>query len=324
VKAAALIAAPVAVLLGLMLGVVVLLGSGETASGLPACASVPPVSPSGINLDRQQRSVAATVISVGRQLKVPSRGWVVALSAGMQESGLRPLAYGDRDSLGVFQQRTAWGSVVDRMDPRTSAVMFFTGGHAGQPGLLDIDGWASMSLTQAAQAVQVSAYAGAYAKWEPLAVRLVEELAGVDASCQKSTTWVFPLGDAEYAATAGFGDCGAHWSHCHTGQDFAAPTGTPVVAAGDGVATFAGWDGAYGNAVHLRHSDGTATWYAHLSRLETHTRLSVQAGQLIGLVGSTGNSTGPHLHFEVRTGASRTTSGTPIDPLRWLQAHRTN
>jgi murein DD-endopeptidase MepM/ murein hydrolase activator NlpD len=135
---------------------------------------------------------------------------------------------------------------------------------------------------------------------------------------------VFPLGDAEYVTTAGFGDCGAHWGQCHTGQDFAAPTGTPVVAAGDGVATFAGWAGAYGNAVHLLHADGTATWYAHLSRLEAHTRLSVQAGQLIGLVGSTGNSTGPHLHFEVRTGATRTTGGTPIDPLRWLQAHRIN
>jgi murein DD-endopeptidase MepM/ murein hydrolase activator NlpD len=324
VKAAALIAAPVAALLGLMLGVVVLLGSGETASGLPACVPVPPVSPTGIDLDRQQRTVAATVIAVGRHLEVPTRGWAVALAAGLQESALRPLRYGDRDSLGVFQQRTAWGTVADRMDPRTSAVMFYTGSHARQPGLLDIPGWAGMSITQAAQAVQVSAYPEAYAKWEPLAVQLVEELAGVDASCAKSTTWVFPLGDAEYVATAGFGDCGAHWGHCHTGQDLAAPTGTPVVAAGDGAVTFAGWDGAYGNAVHLLHPDGTATWYAHLSRLETPTRLSVQAGQLIGLVGSTGNSTGPHLHLEVRTGATRTTSGTPIDPLRWLQAHRTN
>jgi hypothetical protein len=188
VKGAALIAAPVAGLLALMLGVVVMLGSSQSASGLPTCVPLPKIPSGDIGLDREQRSVAATVVSVGKELKVPSRGWVVALAAGMQESGLRALPYGDRDSLGVFQQRTGWGPVDERMDPRTAAVMFYTGGHAGQPGLLDIPGWTSMSVTQAAQAVQVSAYPDAYAKWEPLAVQLVEELAGVDASCEKSTT----------------------------------------------------------------------------------------------------------------------------------------
>jgi len=322
VKGAALIAAPVVALLALVLGVVVILGSDESASGPAACVPTPAMESSDVRLDHEQMTVTATVIAAGKELAVPSRGWVVALAAGMQESGLRALPYGDRDSLGVFQQRTGWGSVDDRMDPRAAAVMFFTGGHAGQPGLLDIQGWEAMSVTAAAQAVQVSAYTDAYAKWEPLAVQLVEDLVGVDASCQETGTWVFPLGNTEYVTTAAFGDCGAHWAECHTGQDFAAPTGTPVVAAGSGVVTFAGWDGPYGNAIHILHSDGTSTWYAHLSRLETHERLSVKAGQLIGLVGSTGNATGPHLHFEVSTGASRSTDGTPIDPLRWLQAHR--
>jgi len=324
VKAAALLFAPVAIVLALVFAVVVILDPVEQAAGLPSCVPAPAVASSEVRLDAQQRSVAQTVIEVGRELRVPPRGLVVALAAGMQESGLRPLAYGDRDSLGVFQQRAAWGSTEERMSPRSSAEMFFTGGRGGQPGLLDITGWSSLSVTQAAQAVQVSAYPDAYAKWEPLAVQLVEKLANVAAGCNETGTWVFPLGPMWYIATAGFGDCGSHWANCHTGQDYAAPTGTPVVAVGDGVITFAGWDGAYGNAVHILHSGGAATWYAHLSQIQSRPNHRVQAGQVIGLVGSTGNATGPHLHFEVRVRASRTTSGVPIDPIRWLRSHRNN
>ena len=91
------------------------------------------------------------------------------------------------------------------------------------------------------------------------------------------------------------------------------------MAAGSGVVTYAGWDGAYGYVVRLLHADGVATWYAHLSRIDTATGAHVNAGDVIGLVGSTGNTTGPHLHLEVRVGASQTTSGTPIDPLTWLR-----
>jgi len=122
-------------------------------------------------------------------------------------------------------------------------------------------------------------------------------------------------------ATAGFGDCGSHWASCHTGQDFAAPTGTPVLAAGSGAVIFAGNAGSYGRSVRILHADGTATWYAHLSQIRAFPPLPVRPGQLIGLVGSTGNSTGPHLHLEVRLRASRTTNGTPIDPLPWLSSH---
>jgi murein DD-endopeptidase MepM/ murein hydrolase activator NlpD len=260
-------------------------------------------------------------MDVARELRIEPRGWVVALAAGMQESGLRPLPYGDRDSLGVFQQRTAWGTVSQRMNPRSAARMFFTGGHGGQRGLLDIPGWERMSVTRAVQAVQVSAYPDAYAKWESLAVAIVEELADVDASCQPAGEWVFPLANARYVLTAGFGECGDHWSACHTGQDFAVPTGTPVVTAGGGTVVFAGWAGAYGKTVRVLHPDGVATWYCHLTRIEARRGASVGAGDLVGLSGSTGNSTGPHLHLEIRTGASATSSGAPVDPLPWLRAH---
>lgn len=324
-KALAILGVPLAAVLSLILTVVVVLApnsSGPTLAGVTAeCLPTVPAPVNGIHLDDQQERVVRTIIAVGQDLGVSPRGWVIALVAGLQESGLRPLPYGDRDSLGVFQQRTAWGSVAQRMSPRSAAHMFFAGGSAGQRGLLNVPGWERLSVTAAAQAVQVSAYPDAYAKWEPLAARLVRSGAHVSSGCTPSGGWVFPLGRATKVLTAGFGSCSSLWSHCHTGQDFAVPSGTPVQAAGAGVVTFAGWSGAYGNLVEILHEGGIATRYAHLERVETHPGERVHPGQLLGLSGATGNSTGPHLHLEVRQHASTSSSGAPIDPLPWLQAH---
>lgn len=98
----------------------------------------------------------------------------------------------------------------------------------------------------------------------------------------------------------------------HTGIDFAAPTGTPIEAAAAGTVTFAGVRGGYGNLVIVDHGDGTETRYAHQHRIDVGVGQQVQRGQQLGTVGSTGMSTGPHLHFEVRR------DGTPIDPRPWL------
>jgi murein DD-endopeptidase MepM/ murein hydrolase activator NlpD len=98
----------------------------------------------------------------------------------------------------------------------------------------------------------------------------------------------------------------------HAGIDIAVATGTPIRAAAAGQVVVAGWQGGYGYAVDLRHAGGTVTRYAHQSRLLVRPGQQVSAGQIIGLVGSTGASTGPHLHFEVRT------TGGPIDPRTWL------
>jgi len=123
---------------------------------------------SATGLDAEQRRNAATVISVGRSLGVSDRGIVVALAAAMQESSLRNLSHGDRDSVGLFQQRPSqgWGSAAQLQDPATAARLFFTGNPGKTRGLLDVPRWTSMSVTQAAQAVQVSAYPNEYAKWE--------------------------------------------------------------------------------------------------------------------------------------------------------------
>ena len=113
---------------------------------------------------------ARIIIQVGRELRIPNYGIVIALSAAAQESKLRNLDYGDLDSVGLFQQRPAsgWGTVSQIRDPRYAAKAFYGGpaSPCNNPGLLDIEGWQNMSVTQAAQAVQISGYPNAYAKWE--------------------------------------------------------------------------------------------------------------------------------------------------------------
>lgn len=111
---------------------------------------------------------------------------------------------------------------------------------------------------------------------------------------------------------------GSMWSSgYHTGVDFIASTGTTVRAVGAGTVVSAGWGGAYGNEVVIRHADGKYSQYGHLSQLSVSVGQSVTAGQRIGLSGATGNVTGPHLHFEIRTGPSY---GSDIDPLSYLRS----
>jgi hypothetical protein len=116
-------------------------------------------------------------VQVGRSLGVSDYGIAIALATAMQESSLRNLSWGDRDSVGLFQQRpsTGWGTVEELTDPARAAQLFFEG-RSGVRGLLDISGWESMSLTQAAQRVQISAYPDAYAKWESSAWEWLAEL----------------------------------------------------------------------------------------------------------------------------------------------------
>ena len=139
----------------------------------PAPAPAPVIQPGQVvALTDEMRANAQLIVRIGRQEGVPAQGIVIALAAAAQESGLRNVRYGDRDSLGLFQQRpsTGWGTPDQVLDPTRATLAFFGG--AGNPnrghtrGLLDIPGWTSMTVTQAAQAVQISAHPDAYAKWE--------------------------------------------------------------------------------------------------------------------------------------------------------------
>ena len=145
-------------------------GSGAPALAATTVSSV--TKTNGTPLTDEMAANARLIIQTGRRLGVPDRGIVVALAAAMQESGLRNLNYGDRDSVGMFQQRpsTGWGTAAQLQNPTYATELFYGGPsnpNAGRTrGLLDIRGWQSMSIAQAAQAVQISAYPDAYAKWE--------------------------------------------------------------------------------------------------------------------------------------------------------------
>lgn len=123
--------------------------------------------------------------------------------------------------------------------------------------------------------------------------------------------------DGAAVATA-YKVAGSMWSSgYHTGVDFAAATGTPLKAVGAGTVVSAGWGGAYGNQVVIQLADGHYAQYAHLSSLSVSSGQTVTAGQQIGLSGATGNVTGPHLHFEIRTTPDY---GSDLDPVAYLRS----
>ncbi|MCM2420845.1 M23 family metallopeptidase [Streptomyces sp. RKAG293] len=131
--------------------------------------------------------------------------------------------------------------------------------------------------------------------------------------------WVKPV--TSYTIGAGFAQAGAHWAHKHSGQDFVVPTGTQVRAVHGGTVVDAGWGGAYGNNIVIKHGNGTYTQYGHLSKIEVSVGQTVSTSQEIGKSGSTGNSTGPHLHFEART---TPVYGSGMEPLSFLHKHGVN
>jgi N-acetylmuramoyl-L-alanine amidase len=150
--------------------------SAPAPAAAPAAAEAPPAQKSA-DLSPEQAANAALIIRIGRELGVSDHGIAIALATGMVESDLRNLDWGDRDSLGIFQQRpsTGWGAPEQILDTERSTRVFYGGPNdpngTTTRGLLDIPGWESMAFTDAAQAVQISAYPLRYGQWETAAHR---------------------------------------------------------------------------------------------------------------------------------------------------------
>ncbi|GAX53675.1 MULTISPECIES: M23 family metallopeptidase [Streptomyces] len=150
--------------------------------------------------------------------------------------------------------------------------------------------------------------------------REAKERAARAAERKRLNTFVLPI-TGSYIST-GYKTGGSLWSSgSHTGVDFHAASGTSVHAVGSGTVVTAGWGGAYGNQIVLKMHDGTYTMYGHLSSIGVSVGQTVTPGQQIGLSGSTGNTTGPHLHFEARTTAEY---GSDMDPVAYLRSHGVN
>ncbi|HEX5596245.1 MAG TPA: M23 family metallopeptidase [Micromonosporaceae bacterium] len=310
------------------------LGCGETGP-LDPNSKLPKIK--GFN-STQIRN-AAIIIKVGAERKVPARGWVIAVATAMQESSLINLphlgAKNDHDSVGLFQQRPSqgWGSPEQLQDPEYAAKKFYE-------KLVKVAGWQKMPLTEAAQAVQISAYPDAYAKHEPNAIIIVNRLTGGAGRAAGSA-------DSIRCATAGE-ITAAGWTAPvrggvtsefrsasrpnHNGVDLGARRGEPIFAAAAGLVVTAACDGdstgercrregspstpGCGWYVKVRHDGGIVTMYCHMQRRPlVKVGEQVAAGQQLGVVGNTGRSSGPHLHFEVHDPQV----GGPVEPIQFLR-----
>nr|BFE63733.1 hypothetical protein GCM10020063_082590 [Dactylosporangium thailandense] len=301
--------------------------------------------PSHHELSEEQVRNAAVIVRVGQDLKVPPRGWVIAVATAMQESSLHNLpnlgARNDHDSLGLFQQRpsTGWGTPQQIMDPQYASRKFYE-------KLLTIPGWERMSLTQAAQKVQRSAYPDAYAKHEQLASTVVNSLTGGAARAAAGSTNLQCVSGEQIAASGWTapvgGEVGSGFRTAdrptHQGVDLIVKRGTLIRAAAAGIvvkvrcqahlANGTDWgcwrDGSpsvlgCGWYVEIQHANGILTRYCHMVKQPSVVvGQHVAPGQEIGFTGTTGHSSGPHVHFEVHLNSDPSNNGA-IDPVPFMQ-----
>ncbi|MFJ1751038.1 M23 family metallopeptidase [Streptomyces sp. NPDC088116] len=184
-------------------------------------------------------------------------------------------------------------------------------------------GATTTTVTTAAGAVhqQAAIQAKAAVKAHDAKVKQVKaEQAKAKANAKQAASWTDPV--KRYTLSASFGNGGNMWAHKHSGQDFAVPVGTTVHAAHTGTVVKAGPNGAgdgpaYGNAIVIKHKNGTYSQYAHLSKVKVYVGQQVKTGKKIALSGNTGNSSGPHLHFEIRKTANY---GSAVNPVPFLKS----
>ena len=145
----------------------------------------------------------------------------------------------------------------------------------------------------------------------------VNRMSGVRSidSVESATTHIWPVpGHYDLSSPYGWRNCPYHGREYHSGIDIPAPSGTPIEATKNGIVISSGWNGGYGNCVVIQHSDGGKTLYAHMKSIYVSVNQEVSQGDVIGGVGTTGNSTGNHLHFEIWTGSN---SDTRVNPMNY-------
>lgn len=324
-------------------------GTGTGRCGQSATSIAASQSDSVSELNQVQKQRAASIITTGQRKGIPRRGWVIAIAVAMQESSLRNLANDnpayprvraislslphdgigrDHDSVGLFQQRPvegdgSWGTVTELMTPDIAADKFYA-------ALTMVSDWPSRPLAMVAQQVQRSGFPDAYAKWETFAETIVAAISGSAASCGtrvvSAAGWTAPI---TAPLVSGFRTSDRP---DHDGVDLSGPRGTTVRAAAAGTVITVLCNASTGNCdidgspfvrgcgwyLEIHHQDGILTRYCHLQQRPTvSVGQKVAAGQPIGQEGSSGNSSGPHLHFEVHLNNDTSSAGA-IDPVPFM------
>lgn len=296
-------------------GVIAAVGAGGMASAndkSPAAVSMPDLSSMAGSV-AEQFPAAEKLPGVGSLMSDDDGGQDDTVAAASQA----PLSYAAVSTTDAEAGQTDPGEAL-RARILAQAAQQQT--EADRTAREDAAAAAAQKAADAAEA-KVTAEAKAEAKKKAEAKRKAEEEAARKAEAERLAKLArsYTLPTSNYQLSSGYGAAGGMWQNDHTGQDFAAPTGTPVKAVHSGTIKEAGWAGSYGYRIVLELDDGTEVWYCHLSSMQVSAGAEVSTKDVIGNVGSTGNSTGPHLHLEVRPGGAD-----PVDPLSWLRGKGLN
>ncbi|HEX2301050.1 MAG TPA: M23 family metallopeptidase, partial [Pseudonocardiaceae bacterium] len=298
----------------------------------------------GLAADQLQN--AATIIGVGQKMQVPPRGWVIALATALQESLLHNYTVAtDHDSVGLFQQRpsSGWGDAPVNANDRRTPVQRLTDPQYASAKfyekLLRMPNWNARRLADVAQQVQISAFPERYARWEAFATLLVNRITkgaanGVVATAGDPIRCAAPgqITGAGWTVPA-LGQVGSGFRTPdrpgHAGVDIIAPRYAVIRAASGGIVVTSKCNASTGNCdvdgspsvkgcgwyVDIAHTTGLTTRYCHMvSRPLVTVGQTVVAGQALGRIGSSGNSSGPHLHFETRV------NGDAVNPVSFMAA----
>lgn len=269
--------------------------------------------------------IATLIYEAGIQRPTPEppKAIATAIAVGIQETNLvnveTPATDGS-DSAGVFQERPSqgWGTREQVLDVTYAATQFYDHLDRNVP---NIDALSMIDIAIAVENPSLEAYHSRW-NWDKTGVELLAQVAapGAENSC-KTTGWQLPLQAKVYDITSRFGmrldPVYQVKVKLHDGVDLGAAEGTPILAAHSGTVTFAGWNGGYGNYVSLDNGSEVITGYGHMINIVSGLKKgdTVTTGQVLGYLGSTGDSTGDHLHFLVHL------NGKPVDPIAFMQSN---
>jgi murein DD-endopeptidase MepM/ murein hydrolase activator NlpD len=273
---------------------------------------------------KKRKAIAVQIVQIGQERGFTQRSIAIAVATAIQESNLenRPFNAGhnDLDSMGIFQMRPSqgWGTAAQIMDPVYSINTFYD----RLQTIPDRDSRPMIDVAMQIQRPSKTAYEKRWA-WDDIATSIVQDnysgsaSAGSSCTSENSVGWRLPLNKGTYTMGDPYGlrfHPIQHVLKLHAGQDLPAAQGTPIYAVHDGKVIFSGRSGGYGNYVQIDHGGGVDTGYGHMNTIAIgiNDGTDVRAGQVIGYVGTTGGSTGNHLHFEVRV------NGKTTDPVPYM------